>query len=33
MMILTAAAVSYDRSENVGDLALKQLAAAQGKYF
>jgi hypothetical protein len=33
LMILTAAAVSYDRSENVGDLALKQLAAAQGKSF
>jgi hypothetical protein len=33
MRILTATAVSYDRSENVGDLALKQLAAAQGKSF
>jgi len=33
MLILTATAVSYDRSENVGDLALKQLAAAQGKSF
>jgi len=32
-LILTAAAVSYDRNENVGDLALKQLAAAQGKSF
>jgi hypothetical protein len=33
VLILTAAAVSYDRNENVGDLALKQLAAAQGKSF
>jgi hypothetical protein len=33
MMILTATAVSYNRRENVGDLALKQLAAAQGKSF
>ena len=33
LLILTAAAVSYDRSENVGDLALKQLAAAEGKSF
>ncbi|HXC99363.1 MAG TPA: hypothetical protein VN048_08480 [Verrucomicrobiae bacterium] len=33
MLILTASAVSYDRNENVGDLALKQLAAAQGKSF
>ncbi|MGA2248664.1 MAG: glycoside hydrolase N-terminal domain-containing protein [Verrucomicrobiota bacterium] len=33
LLILTAAAVSYDRNENVGDLALKQLAAAQGKSF
>ncbi len=33
MTILTATAVSYNRRENVGDLALKQLAAAQGKSF
>ena len=33
MVILAATAVSYDRSENVGDLALKQLAAAQAKSF
>ena len=33
MMILAATAVSYDRNQNVGDLALKQLAAAQGKSF
>jgi hypothetical protein len=33
MMILTATAVSYNRRENVGDLALKQLAAAQVKSF
>ena len=32
-LILTAAAVSYDRNENVGDLALKKLAAAEGKSF
>ncbi len=32
-MILAATAVSYDRSENVGDLALQRLAAAQGKSF
>ena len=33
MMVLTSTAVSYNRNENVGDLALKQLAAAQGKSF
>ncbi len=33
VLILAAAAVSYDRHENVGDLALKQLATAQGKSF
>ena len=33
MLILAATAVSYDRNENVGDLALKQLAAAQAKSF
>ena len=33
VLILTAAAVSYDRNEDVGDLALKQLAAAEGKSF
>jgi hypothetical protein len=33
LLILTASAVSYDRRENVGDLALKQLTAAQGKSF
>lgn len=33
LMILTAAAVSYNRGENVGDLALKQLATAKGKSF
>ena len=33
VLILAAAAVSYDRHENVGDLALKQLAAAKGKSF
>jgi hypothetical protein len=33
LIILTSAAVSYNRSENVGDLAMKQLAAAQGKSF
>jgi hypothetical protein len=33
MVILAATAVSYDPSENVGDLALKQLAAAQAKTF
>lgn len=33
MVILAAAAVSYDRSEDVGELALKQLAAAQAKSF
>jgi len=33
VLILAAAAVSYDRHEDVGALALKQLAAAQGKSF
>jgi hypothetical protein len=33
VLILAAATVSYDRRENVGDLALKQLEAAQGKSF
>ena len=33
LLILTAAAVSYDRNVDVGDLAVKQLAAAQGKSF
>ena len=33
LLVLTATAVSYDRKENVGDLALKQLTAAQGKSF
>ena len=33
MVILAASAVSYDRNEDVGELALKQLAAAQAKSF
>ncbi len=33
MVILAATAVSYDRNEDVGALALKQLAAAQAKSF
>ncbi|HEY3856153.1 MAG TPA: glycoside hydrolase [Verrucomicrobiae bacterium] len=32
-LILAATAISYDRNQNVGDLALKQLAAAQSKSF
>lgn len=33
LLVLTATAVSYDRNQNVGDLAIKQLAAAQGRTF
>ena len=33
MVILAAAAVSYDRNEDVGEMALKQLATAQAKSF
>ena len=33
LLILAAVAVSYDKRENVGDMALKQLAAAEAKSF